>query len=199
MILGGRLAYMLFYNLPMLMQQPASLFYLWEGGMSFHGGFIGVMLATYLFCRKNQVKLLPLLDAMSTVTPIGLFFGRIANFINAELYGRSYDGYFAMIFPTDPLQIPRHPSQLYEAMGEGVLLLCIMLIARKISFVKNRQGLLTGLCISSYAVIRMLLEQFRQPDEQLGFVILSLTMGQILSIVMLLFGVLLSYYLVKKC
>ena len=194
-VLGGRIGYVLFYNLGTYLAQPLEIFAVWRGGMSFHGGLLGAALAIVLFSRRRGLNPLTMLDLASTVAPIGLFFGRVANFINGELWGRvALDLPFAVVFPHAG-SLPRHPSQLYEAFGEGVLLFIVMAIAvRRIGF--RRPGLLGGIFILGYAIARIVCEFFREPDEQLGFLfggsVQSLgggiTMGMLLSIPMALLG-----------
>jgi phosphatidylglycerol:prolipoprotein diacylglycerol transferase len=195
-VLGGRVGYVLFYNLSTYLANPLEIFAVWRGGMSFHGGLIGAALAIILFARTRGLSALTLLDLASTVAPIGLFFGRIANFINGELWGRAaLDFPYAVVFPhAGPL--PRHPSQLYEAFSEGLLLLIVMAIAvRALGF--RRPGLLGGIFILGYAIARIVCEFFREPDEQLGFLFgasvqsLSggITMGMLLSVPMALLGI----------
>lgn len=194
-VLGGRTGYVLFYNLSAYLSDPLEMIAIWHGGMSFHGGLIGASLAIALFARARRLNVLAMFDLASTVTPIGLFFGRIANFINGELWGRSAPDFpFAMVFPhAGPL--PRHPSQLYEAFAEGLVLFALMaLCARRFGF--RRPGLLCGLFVTGYAVARIACEFFREPDAQLGFLFGSttpalgggITMGMILSLPMVLIG-----------
>lgn len=194
-VLGGRLGYVLFYNLSAYLAHPLEIFAVWRGGMSFHGGFAGAALAIALFARSRSLNALALLDLASVVAPIGLFFGRIANFINGELWGRPAPDFpYAVVFPhAGP--VPRHPSQLYEAFGEGLILFLIMAWAvRRFGF--RRPGLLGGIFVLGYAIARIACEFFREPDEQLGFLFGSsvqalsggITMGMLLSVPMALFG-----------
>lgn len=188
-IIGGRLGYVLFYNLRYFLEFPLHILALWEGGMSFHGGLIGVIVATFLFAWKKQVPVFAIGDIIVCVAPIGLFLGRIANFINGELYGRiSHAVPWVMIFPTGGSE-PRHPSQLYEAGLEGIALFIILnglwwLVPKY----RNRTGFLSGLFFILYGIFRFALEFFREPDAHLGFIWLNLSMGQILCIPMILFG-----------
>src|SRR5579864_4320045 len=186
-VLGGRIGYVLFYNLPYYTEHPIQALYLWHGGMSFHGGALGVTLAIVLFARRRKLSILALADIVIEAIPIGLFFGRIANFINGELYGRETDVPWAMVFPGGG-PLPRHPSQLYEAACEGLLLFLLLLIAEHRG-ARRRPGLETGIFLAGYAVARMSGEFFRQPDEQLGFLIFGTTMGQLLSIPLLVGGI----------
>jgi phosphatidylglycerol---prolipoprotein diacylglyceryl transferase len=185
-VLGGRIGYVLFYNLPYYAEHPIQALYLWHGGMSFHGGALGVTLAIVLFARLRKLSILALADIIIEAIPIGLFFGRIANFINGELYGRATDVPWAMIFPNGG-PAPRHPSQLYEATCEGLLLFLLLLFAERRG-ARQRPGLETGIFLAGYAVARMSGELFREPDAQLGFLTFGLTMGQLLSIPVLIAG-----------
>jgi phosphatidylglycerol:prolipoprotein diacylglycerol transferase len=189
-ILGGRTGYVLFYNLPFFIQHPAEIFELWKGGMSFHGGFLGCVAAVILFCRANKLPILSLGDITTAVGPIGLFLGRLANFINSELWGRQTDPSlpWAMVFPNDALQVPRHPSQLYEAGLEGILLFTVLAVMVRTGALK-RPGLILGSFIAIYGVARITGEFFREPDPQLRFLWGGLTMGMLLSIPMIIVGV----------
>jgi phosphatidylglycerol:prolipoprotein diacylglycerol transferase len=186
-VLGGRLGYILFYNLDYYIAHPAQALFVWRGGMSFHGGAIGVTIAILLFTRARRIRLFGFSDIVVEAVPIGLFFGRIANFINGELYGRPSDVPWAMVFPNGG-PVPRHPSQLYEAFCEGILLFVLLFVAERRG-VRRWPGMETGLFLSGYAVARMSGELFRQPDPQLGYLIFGMTMGQLLSIPVLLAGV----------
>src|SRR6201989_2236074 len=188
-IVGGRTGYVLFYNLPFFLKHPAEIFELWKGGMSFHGGFLGCVAAVMLFCWKNNLSILSLGDITTAVGPIGLLLGRIANFINGELWGRATDPNlpWAMIFPNDPTQLPRHPSQLYEAGMEGILLFTVLAIMIRLGALK-RPGMILGSFILIYGLTRIAREHFRETDVQLGFLWGGLTMGMLLSIPMLIVG-----------
>ena len=190
-ILGGRTGYVLFYNLPFFAEHPAEIFELWKGGMSFHGGFMGCVVAVMWFARKNAIPILSLGDITTAVGPIGLFLGRIANFINGELWGRPADPDlpWAMIFPTGG-PVPRHPSQLYEAGLEGILLFTVLALMIRFGALK-RPGLILGSFITLYACARITGEHFREPDPQLGFLWGGLTMGMLLSLPMVIAGVIL--------
>ncbi len=194
-ILGGRTGYVLFYNLPYFSSHPLQIFQLWHGGMSFHGGFIGVVLAVFLFGRRRGIPVLSLGDITCAVAPIGLFLGRIANFINGELWGRPTDVPWAMIFPTGG-PIPRHPSQLYEAGLEGIVLLCVLGFLVQRGALK-RPGLTVGCFAVGYALARITAEFFREPDVQLGFLWGGITMGQLLSIPLFLAGLCFIIYALK--
>src|SRR5450755_3872403 len=188
-ILGGRTGYVLFYNLPFFVQHPAGIFELWKGGMSFHGGFLGCIAAVILFCRKHDLPILSLGDITTAVGPIGLFLGRLANFINSELWGRPADSSvpWAMVFPNGG-PLPRHPSQLYEAALEGLLLLIVLALLMRAGALK-RPGMIIGCFAVVYAIARSICEFFREPDAQLGFLWGGATMGQLLSIPLFLIGV----------
>ena len=187
-VLGGRIGYVLFYKPGFYVLHPLEALYLWHGGMSFHGGALGVTVAILLFTRARKLPLLAFSDIIGAAIPIGLFFGRIANFINGELYGRETDVPWAMIFPNGG-PVPRHPSELYEAFCEGILLFLLLFVAEWRG-ARRHPGVLTGLFLVGYAVARMSGELFRQPDPQLGFLIFGTTMGQLLSIPVLIAGVL---------
>ena len=186
-IFGGRLGYIIFYNLSYYLNNPIDIFKIWQGGMSFHGALIGVIIGTYLFTKNKKIKTLFFLDVIACVSPIGLFFGRIANFINAELYGKPTNVFWSVVFPNVD-KIPRHPSQLYEAFLEGVLLFIILL-----SFIYNKK-IKTGFCSSFflifYGFFRILAEQFREPDQQIGYLFNLFSLGSALSFIMIVFGVL---------
>ena len=190
-ILGGRTGYVLFYNLPFFTQHPAEVFELWKGGMSFHGGFMGCVVAVIWFCRKNNLPILSLGDITTAVGPIGLFLGRMANFINSELWGRVADPSlpWGVIFPNGG-PLPRHPSQLYEAFLEGVVLFTVLAVMIRMGALK-RPGLILGSFITIYALARITGEMFREPDPQLGFLWGGLTMGMLLSIPMIVAGAIL--------
>lgn len=188
-IIGGRLGYTLFYNFGYYIHNPLQILAVWQGGMSFHGGLIGSIVSMFLFCKKYKINFLEFTDILSIAAPTGLFLGRIANFINLELYGRVTGSNFGIIFPNAG-DLPRHPSQLYEAFLEGLLLFIILFSLAKLTKIRNKSGVLSGLFLSGYGLARIFVEQFRQPDEQLGFIFgNSITMGQILSVPILLFGV----------
>lgn len=189
-VLGGRVGYVLFYNLPHYLEDPLEALMVWKGGMSFHGGLLGVVLAVLAFCRNRGIQPWTFADMVGAAAPIGLFFGRIANFINGELYGRAADETvrWSMIFPHDPLQIPRHPSQLYEAGMEGILLFILMAILVHNRRITERPGLAGGIFFLGYSAARITGEFFREPDAQLGFLWGGATMGQILCLPMILFG-----------
>jgi phosphatidylglycerol:prolipoprotein diacylglycerol transferase len=187
-ILGGRTGYVLFYNLPFFLKDPIEIFELWKGGMSFHGGFMGCVVAVIWFARRNGIPTLSLGDVITAVGPIGLFLGRIANFINSELWGRAAEPSlpWAMVFPNGG-PLPRHPSQLYEAGLEGLVLLVVLAVMVRFGALK-RPGLILGSFIALYGLARIASELFREPDPQLGFLWRGLTMGMLLSVPMLIAG-----------
>ena len=189
-VLGGRLGYCLFYQPEVYLADPLGILRVWSGGMSFHGGMLGVAIATIWFCRKNAISLLGFADRVAVCVPIGLGLGRVANFINGELWGRpaSEAVPWAMVFPRDPEQLPRHPSQLYQALMEGLLLFILMFVLSRREPIRARFGTLTGVFLIGYALARITGEFFREPDAFLGFLAFGATMGQLLSIPMLLAG-----------
>jgi phosphatidylglycerol:prolipoprotein diacylglycerol transferase len=197
-LIGGRLGYVFFYDWKYTLQDPISIIAFWrEGGisgMASHGGFIGVILAVYLFSRSRKIPFWPLADNIAVLTPIGLFFGRLANFRNGELWGRPGDVPWAFVFPGDPLQLDRHPSQLYEALTEGLLLFILMLFLRK----KNpAPGRLSLLFLASYATARIFCECFREPDRGVYYFEV-LTKGQLLSMGLIVLAAALWFVLPSK-
>lgn len=186
-ILGGRLGYVLFYQPALYAANPMDAFRVWEGGMAFHGGALGVIIALFLFAWHQKIQLLRLSDVVCAVVPIGLFFGRIANFVNGELFGRRTDVPWGVVFPHGG-PVPRHPSQIYEALLEGALLFAILLILMKNPWTRGRPGVTTGAFLALYGIFRFGVEQFRQPDAHIGFLYAGLSMGQMLSIPMILLG-----------
>ena len=188
-IIGGRLGYVIFYQTNIFVLDPIHIFKIWKGGMSFHGGLAGMIVSIYFFCRKNKLSFFYLADLVSLVAPIGLFFGRIANFINTELYGRITDFPFAVIYPSID-QFPRHPSQLYEAFFEGFLLFTILLYY----FYKKKEneliGKISGLFLLLYSFFRFSIEYLREPDAHLGLFLGYFSMGQLLSVPLFIFGIL---------
>lgn len=187
-IVGGRLGYVLFYGRGAFLSDPMEIVRVWHGGMSFHGGFLGVMVAIIGFARVNRVDMLRLADLVAPCVPIGLFFGRIANFINGELWGRPTTLPWGIIFPNAPDALPRHPSQLYEAGLEGVALFAILLLATHRLHWLRLRGAVTGLFVLAYGVFRISLENVRQPDVGLDHMPFGLTMGILLSAPMVLAG-----------
>jgi len=194
-IIGGRLGYILFYNLSYYFNHPLDILKVWEGGMSFHGGAIAVIILGYLFCKKHKLSFYQLADPVLPLASIGIGLGRLGNFINAELYGRVTNVPWAMIFPTDPQKLPRHPSQLYEIFLEGIVLFVVsFLMLRKIS----KPGIVFWTWIGLYGLFRFLVEFVREPDTQLGFVLGPLTMGQVLSLLMLITSFIALIFLKRK-
>ena len=191
-ILGGRTGYVLFYNPAFFIEHPAAILKLWEGGMSFHGGFLGCVAAVMLFAIKNKISILSLGDITTAVAPIGILLGRLANFIKGELWGREADASvpWRMIFPDDAKQLFRHPSQLYEAALEGIVLFAVLAVMVRMGALK-RPGLILGSFIAIYGLARIMGEFFREPDPQLGFLWGGLTMGMLLSVPMIIAGTIL--------
>ncbi len=197
-ILGGRLGYVLFYDLGYFLLHPLEIFAVWHGGMSFHGGLIGVIISTFLFARTHRLNPWSVLDIMSVCAPIGLFFGRVANFINREVMGRPSDVPWAVVFNGDT-PIPRHPSPLYEATTEGILLFAIMYCLYRYTNLRKYPGALGGIMGMGYAIFRMFCELFRAPDAQIGFLTSwHLTMGQLLSGIMFFAGLLIFVFAIRK-
>lgn len=197
-ILGGRLGYVLFYNPGYFLENPASILAVWQGGMSFHGGFVGVIAAAWLFTKKRKIPVLLFGDLLACVAPLGLFFGRIANFINGELFGRiAVDVPWAMVFPRGGPD-PRHPSQLYEAGLEGLVLLLVLFALSFNKIVCRRHGTRFGVFMVGYGLARSFVELYREPDVHLGFIAGNMTMGQLLSVPMLLIGAALIVYASRK-
>lgn len=192
-VIGGRTGYVLFYNLPFYTAHPEQILFLWHGGMSFHGGLLGVTLAIILFTRARRIPVFAFADIITAAVPIGLFFGRIANLINGELFGRpapSWAHSIAMIYPTDPLHLPRYPSEIFEAVLEGILLFLVLAAAERRGL-RRHPGVLSGLFLAGYSAARIIGEFFREPDPQRGYFtchILCTTEGQLLSVPVLLIG-----------
>ena len=190
-IVGGRLGYVIFYNFSYYLDNALDILKIWQGGMSFHGGLLGVIISSFLFARKNNQNPFSYLDQVSLVAPIGIFFGRLANFINSELYGRATDVPWSVIFvKVDNLS--RHPSQLYEAILEGVILFLVLMFFIKKDYLR-KPGLISASFLIFYSLFRFLIEFFRVPDEQLGYLVLNLTMGQIISLLFVTIGTILFY------
>lgn len=196
-VVGGRVGYVLFYGGDAFWQNPLQVFAVWKGGMSFHGGVLGVIGAVYLFSRKINYKFLGLTDLIVLYAPIGIFCGRIANFINDELWGRISDVPWAVKFPNGGY-LPRHPSQLYEAFFEGIVMFIILNLLWQSAWVRKRSGFVSALFVALYGIFRMVMEQFREPDAQMGFFFNYFTMGQILSLPLVILGVVVIYVKVRQ-
>jgi phosphatidylglycerol:prolipoprotein diacylglycerol transferase len=186
-ILGGRIGYILFYQFAMYMQNPAAIFRIWEGGMSFHGGAAGMIVAMILYAWKHKLPLLQLTDVVCCAVPIGLFFGRVANFINGELYGRVTTSPLGIVFPYGGSE-PRHASQLYEAFLEGLILFIVLLVCVTRPNIRRHAGMVSGVFLMGYAASRFIVEYVREPDAHLGLIGDFLSMGQILCIPMFIGG-----------
>lgn len=186
-ILGGRIGYVLFYQFENFILNPIYIFYIWQGGMSFHGGLAGMIISIFLFSKINNISFFQLADLISLVAPIGLFFGRLANFVNIELIGRPTNFFISIIYPTIDY-LPRHPSQLYEAFLEGFLLFIILLYFFKKYYSINNAGSLSGIFLIFYGLFRFLVEFLREPDQHIGLLYNYLTMGQILCIPLTIIG-----------
>ena len=185
-IIGGRLGYVLFYNLSYFISNPIEIFFIWKGGMSFHGGLLGIIAATMLFSKRRDFDKMVLLDVVSCVAPIGIFFGRLANFINGELYGKPTDLPWAVIFPLID-DFGRHPSQIYEAFLEGALLFLILnLIIKKMPY---KRGVCAAAFLIFYSLFRIFSEFFREPDLQIGYIFNYVSMGSLLSFFMFCIGI----------
>ncbi len=194
-ILGGRIGYVTFYNFEFYLQNPEEIFKIWNGGMSFHGGLLGIIFTSWIFCNKNKVSFWSLTDLLACIAPIGIFFGRIANFINAELVGKATNVPWSVVFPQYD-KIPRHPSQLYEACLEGIVLFIIVNFSiRKISI---KHGYVSIIFLIFYSLFRIISEIFREPDPQLGYLFYGLSMGSILSLITICFGSFLIIHLNKR-
>ena len=185
-ILGGRLGYVIFYNLEYFLSNPIEILMIWHGGMSFHGGLLGVLASTIIYAKKHNINKFIFLDLIAGSAPIGIFLGRIANFVNSELYGRETNILWSVIF-TKIDNITRHPSQIYEALLEGVILFFILFFFIKKNYLL-KPGLISSLFLIFYSLFRFLVEFFRVPDEQVGLIYLNLTIGQIISLIFLSFG-----------
>jgi phosphatidylglycerol:prolipoprotein diacylglycerol transferase len=190
-IIGGRLGYVLFYNFNYYINNIVDIFKIWQGGMSFHGGLLGIIVASILFAKKNNQDTFIYTDLVSLVAPVGIFFGRFANFINSELYGKVTEVPWAVTF-VQVDNLSRHPSQLYEAIFEGIILFILLLYFRNKNFLE-KPGLISGLFLIFYSVFRFCIEFFRVPDEQIGYLIFNLSMGQIISLVFIIIGTIVFY------
>ena len=194
LLIGARLGYVIFYNLPFYIDHPLEIFVLWHGGMSFHGGAVGTFALGYWAMRRRGLPFLTMADLIIPTAPIGIFFGRIGNFINGELYGRPTTVPWAMVFP-EGVVVARHPSQLYEALLEGVVLFAILWLYRKR---KKHEGDVFAVFLICYGLFRTFCEIFREPDIQVGYILGFLTMGQILSLAMLAIGLLLKFVFLPR-
>lgn len=192
-ILGGRFGYVFFYNAEYFLHHPLEIFAFWQGGMSFHGGLLGSIFGMWIFAKKYKINYLQLTDVLAVAAPVGLFFGRLANFMNMELYGRVTGSNFGIVFPNAG-DLPRHPSQLYEALLEGILSFVILISVHHFSKRAKQQGFLSGLFLILYGSFRILIENFREPDEQIGFLFAHITMGQILSLPLILIGIAILFF-----
>jgi phosphatidylglycerol:prolipoprotein diacylglycerol transferase len=190
-IIGGRLGYVLFYNFNYYINNIVDIFKIWQGGMSFHGGLLGIIVASILFAKKNNQDTFIYTDLVSLVAPVGIFFGRFANFINSELYGKVTEVPWAVTF-VQVDNLSRHPSQLYEAIFEGIILFILLLYFRNKNFLE-KPGLISGLFLIFYSVFRFCIEFFRVPDEQIGYLIFNLSMGQIISLEFIMIGTIVFY------
>ena len=188
-IVGGRLGYVLFYDLIYFINNPLDIFLIWQGGMSFHGGLIGIISVSLFFIKKNKIELFEFTDLLSLISPIGLFLGRLANFINSELIGHPTEVPWGVIFEKID-NVPRHPSQIYEALLEGVILFVFLNVLFKI---KKKPGLISGSFLIFYAIFRIIAEQFRLPDEHIGYLLNVISMGSLLSLFMFMAGLLILY------
>jgi phosphatidylglycerol:prolipoprotein diacylglycerol transferase len=195
-VLGGRLGYVLFYQPAYFLSNAIEILVLWRGGMSFHGGFIGTVMALILFAWRRKIPVLSMLDLAAIVTPIGLFLGRLANFVNGELWGRAADVPWAVVFPHAGPQ-PRHPSQLYEAGLEGIALFLLLYFAMRRGALV-RPGLIGGLFVAGYGLTRVFGELFREPDAHIGFLAGGLTMGMLLSLPMIVVGAIAIAYAMRR-
>ncbi|MDC1356445.1 prolipoprotein diacylglyceryl transferase [Pseudomonadota bacterium] len=196
-IVGGRLGYVIFYNPEYFINNLVEIFKLWNGGMSFHGGFIGVIIAVIYTSKVSKIPIMLLADLIAVVSPVGIFFGRLANFINGELYGRITNHRFGMIFPNGG-NLPRHPSQLYEAFFEGLFLFIVMLLFIQLTNILNKRGFMTSLFISCYGFFRFCIEFFREPDIHIGLLYFNFSMGQLLSLPMIIIGLYFIIMTTKK-
>ena len=189
---GGRIGYMLFYGTEQLINNPISLFYIWQGGLSFHGGLAGVVVSFLVFAMKNNLSFLRLMDGAALSMPIGLGLVRIGNFLNGELYGKETNGDWGFVFPTGPFGLLRHPSQLYESFGEGLVLFVLLYWMNKVTKI---HGVVCSSFLIFYGLIRFSIEFFRQPDSHIGYIFLdSLSMGQILCVPMIVIGFIMLFY-----
>ena len=195
-IIGGRIGYIIFYQIGMIFNEPIKIFFIWEGGMSFHGGLFGIILSIFFYSRYKNITFFLLSDLVSFVAPIGILFGRLANFINVELYGRITNFPFAMIYPNIDNK-PRHPSQLYEAFFEGFILLLIAFFLYKNFFIYKKYGIITSIFLIFYGIFRFFLEFLREPDFHIGLFFNFFTIGQFLSVPMIILGMIIYFKKIK--
>ena len=193
-ILGGRLGYVLIYNFDYYLNNLSEILMIWKGGMSFHGGLVGVIVSTLFFSKKNNLNPFIFLDLISVVAPVGIFFGRIANFLNSELYGKETEILWSVIFPKID-NLTRHPSQIYEALFEGLILFLILNLLVKKNML-DKKGMISSYFLIFYSLFRFSLEFFREPDPQIGYLIIGMTMGQVLSVFLFTIGI--SLFFKKK-
>ena len=186
-VIGGRFGYIFFYNFDYFLMNPIEMLQVWKGGMSFHGGVLGVVISGLIFAKQRGISILRFADIIACATPVGLFLGRLANFVNGELFGRISDVPWAMVFPLGGPN-PRHPSQIYEAVLEGFVLFIVLFMLSKKESIRNRPGMLMGVFFLGYALARSFVELFRQPDAHIGLLAAGLTMGQWLSVPMIIGG-----------
>ena len=196
-IIGGRLGYVFFYNPEYYFNNLLEIFKIWNGGMSFHGGFVGVIFAVIYSSKLFKIQILTFADLIAIVAPVGLFFGRLANFINGELFGRTTNHSFGIVFPNGG-DVPRHPSQLYEAFFEGIVLFIILWVMMYIFDLLKKPGIISSLFILLYGVFRFFIEFFREPDQHIGLLYFEFSMGQILSLPMILIGLYFSIIFYNK-
>jgi phosphatidylglycerol:prolipoprotein diacylglycerol transferase len=196
-LLGGRFGYVFFYNFSYFINHPLEIFAFWQGGMSFHGGLLGAIFGMWLFAKKYKIDVMKLWDVLAVAAPIGLFFGRLANFVNMELYGRVTGSDYGIIFPNAG-ELPRHPSQLYEASLEGIAMFVILFCLQRYIKIAQNRGFLSGMFLTLYGCFRILIENFREPDQQLGFIFGEMTMGQLLSLPPIFIGLLMIFFAVRQ-
>ena len=196
-IFGGRIGYVLFYQTSSLINNPIEILYIWRGGMSFHGGLIGTFVSSLIFAYKKNLNFFILTDFITTVVPIGLFLGRIANFINVELYGRVTNFYIGMVYPTIDLE-RRHPSQIYEAIFEGLIIFIVLILIIRKNLSNSLYGVNTFLFLIMYGSFRFFIEFLREPDSHIGFIFKNYTMGQFLCIPMIIGGIIIYLFFIKK-
>lgn len=200
LIIGARIGFVLFYDPFFYFENPNKILKVWEGGMAFHGGLLGIVTGVYLYCKKNnKMDILPtIFDLGSIIAPLGIMFGRFANFINAELYGTQTNLPIGMVFPSDPMQIPRHPTQLYEAFLEGFILFILMFYLKQKKNILEKKWLASAYFLLFYGTSRFLIEFLKEPDESIGYILKYFTMGHVLCFGMILGGYWMKKYQIKK-